>query len=277
MGLSTTLIVAVPSSADSWTQIGTDVVPQGSKTIKKVKVSLAPDNGASNISVRNAPVVRLLGDGLQEQTPHEFLGPFGTATGVGNGSGDQEKMAVEYDVDIPVAEGGTIEAQVNTLDEAITAGTVLVFLQYSEQAKAAKNSMSQFIDAAGTTTADAYSSVGTIRIPKPDDAVAPSKIIGIAIGVAPDQGTSAVHLRTAPRIRLTGNGIKENGDHEFLGPTADQDTLASTVGGANLSNMTEIYTGLDIPISPGGEILVEQRFEVETPTASTVAVVLLYA
>jgi len=276
MGLSTTMIVAVPTAADSWTQVGTDVVPQAAKTIKKIRIGLAPDNGATNISVRNAPVVRLLGDGLAEQTPHEYLGAFGGVTGVGNGSGVQENMTTKYNVDIPVVEGGTIEVQVNTLDEAITAGTVMVYIEYSAEEKKAVNSMSQYVDATGDTTADRWSAVGTIRIPKPDDAVAPTRIIGIAIGVAPDQGTSAIHLRTAPRIRLTGNGIKENGDHEFLGKTADQDTLAATVGAANLANMTEMYE-VNIPVSAGGEILVEQRFDVETPTASTVAVALLYA
>lgn len=275
MGLSSTIIVAVPSSADSWTQVGTIVVPQGMKRAHKVEINIAPDNAATNLSVRNAPVVRLLGDGLTEQTPHEFLGPFGALSGTTAGCASQEKLSVEHMTDIPVSAGGTIEAQVNTLDEAITAGTVTVAVYFDDKAPTQKNSMSQYVDAALDTTADRWTNIGTIRIPLPESGKAPSKISEILIGVAPDQGTSSAAKRISPRIRITGDGLKTSGTREYVGPTGQQIILDAVGGGAPLSNMTKRIIE-DLEINAGGQLLIEQRQDVEAVTAGTIAVQLRY-
>ena len=276
MGLSNSLIVAVPTAADSWTQVGTITVPQGMKRIHRVQIGLSPDNGTTLLSIRNAPVIRLLGDGLVEQTPHEYLGPFGGMSGVVNGGASQEGLGNKHETDIPVSPGGTIEVQVNTLDEAITAGTVTVVVFFDEKAPTANNSMSQYTDAAGDTTADRWTSIGTIRIPQPEAGKAPKKIIKLTIAVAPDQGTAAAVLRGAFRVRLTGDGLVGSGTREYAGVTFQTIGVAAVAGGAPLNNLT-MEIEVDIDINAGGSILVEQIFDVETPTASTVAAAVQYA
>lgn len=276
MGLSSTVIVAVPTAADSWTQVGTITIPQGMKRIEKIQIGLSPDNGTTLLSVRNAPVVRLLGDGLVEQTPHEYLGAFGGMSGVVNGGTSQEGLDNEHMTDIPVSVGGTLEVQVKTLDEAITAGTVTVTVFFDEKAPTSSNSMSQIVEAAGDTTADRWTNIGTIRIPKPEDAKAPKKIIMLTVACAVDQGTSAAVLRGTPRYRITGDGLVGSGTREFAGVPFQTIGVAAVAGGAPLSNLTK-QIKVDIECNAGGSILVEQRFDVETPTASTMAAAVAYA
>lgn len=276
MTQSETGLVAVPSSADSWTDIATITVPAGVKRLKKVRVGIAPDWGTTAGSVRHAPVYRLQGSGLLEQSPHEYIGPFGGHAEATTGGIAEEGTYLDYDVDIPVQTGGQIVAQVNTLDEAVTAGSTYVNLFFDEKDPVMGNSMSQYVDAAGTTTADAYATVGTFTVPRPAEGKAPTKIRKVVLAVAVDQGTSAISLRTASRFRLTGSGIGEGGNHDFVGPLGFSGMIgASASQGAAHSVMTAIID-VDIPVNAGGQILAEHRYDVETPTASTVAVGLLY-
>jgi hypothetical protein len=271
---SETQIGAVPTSADSWTDLTNFTVPAGVKRLCKVRFAIAPDVGTSATSVRQAPVFRLTGSGLLEQNPHEYLGPFGGQSMVTSGGVQMENMAVEYDVDIPVQTGGIITVSVNTLDEAITAGTVMANLYYDDKDVSAANCMSQYVDAAAASTADVWTAVGTLTVPAPAPEKSPKKIRAVCIGVALDQGTSAISLRTAPRIRLTGSGIGEGGSHEFIGPTAaSAEVTAGAVAYSKLNARIEV----DIPVSASGAIVVEQRFDGEVPTAGTIAVGLLYA
>jgi len=137
--------------------------------------------------------------------------------------------------------------------------------------------MAQVIDVAGTTTADAYASVGTVNIPKTSGAKDPKKIKKILIGVAPDQGTSAVSLRIAPVIKLTGAGIIGSGDLEYVGKLGFSGEIGTTPSqGIGFDGMTQ-EIDVDIDINAGGEIDVEHKFVGETPTASTVAVGFVYA
>lgn len=272
---TSTYIVAVPTAADTFTRIGLDTVPAGASRLKKAKISVAPDHGISAISVRDAPVLRLLGAGLQEQSPHDFLGMFGGVAVVTAGGVTQQNLTAEYDLDIPVSTGGQIDTLVNTLDEAITAGTVLVELTYDDQVAAANNQMSQYVDAAGTTTADAWTSVGTITVAKTVTDKDPVRIRQLTLGVAVDMGTTAISLRLASRFRLTGAGIGGGaGLHEFIGPTG---TDAQVTDGTMSHDKGTVIMNVDIPVNAGGVITVEHRFDIETPTASTVAVGLVYA
>ena len=166
--------VAVPSSADSWTDVGTFTVPAGIKRLKMIKVGLTPDWGLTAASVRMAPAFRLIGSGTLEQGDHQYLGQFGGHAEVTTGAIEHHELDLEYETDIPVQVGGTFTAQVNTLDEAVTAGTVLVNAMYDDNDAKASNSMSQFVDVAGTTSADAFTTVGTLTIPKTEAGKDPS-------------------------------------------------------------------------------------------------------
>jgi hypothetical protein len=272
---SSTGFVAVPTAADTFTRIYLDTVPAGATRLRKIRGSLALDHGAGAISVRDAPVFRLQGNGLQEQSPHDYLGMFGGAAWVGVGGAVQENMTAKYDVDIPVSTGGTIDVQIDTLDEAITAGTVLAELTYDDQPAAAVNQMAQYVDSAGTTTVDVWANIGTITVPKTITAKDPVKIVKVCLGVAPDQGTTTGSLRTSSRFRMSGSGIGGGaGLHEFIGPTGAEADLTS---GAKLNQAGTVWLDTDIPVNAGGLITVDHRYEIEVPTASTVAMGLVYA
>ena len=267
-----TQVVAVPTAADAWTSFTDIMVPAGAKSLKKVIVGVAVDE-ADPAGVRFAPVFRLLGSGLLEQSPHEYLGPAGNiAAKTTSGAYASELNVVEHDVDIPVATGGTITPQVITLDEAMTAGTCSICLIFSEAEAEAANSMSTYIDAAMTTTAGAWAAVGTITIPQMAAGKAPTRIIELAMMIATDQATIAL-LRCASRFRLTGSGIAEGGLHEYLGPQSG--TGASTAGILGYSHqMVKLKT--EIPVNAGGQILVEQFLTTETPTAGTAALGMMF-
>ena len=276
MEISEQVNVAVPSSADAFTTVGTFTVPAGVKRLKAISIILAPDWALTAISVRFAPVIRLIGSGLLEQGDHEYLGKFGGVSVVTTGGLSQNDLKIMYETDIPVQPGGTFEAQVNTLDEAVTAGSVIVGATYDDKAPTEKNSMSQYIDVAGTTTADVYAAVGTFTIPKLESGKDPTRIIAIVIAVAVDQGTSAISLRTTPVIRLSGAGLQNPGLHDYIGKAGSYSHCGSTPSqGVVADGQTEVIP-VDIDINPGGQILVEHQFIDETPTASTVAVGFIY-
>jgi len=271
--ISQTGIVAVPAAADSWTSINEFTVPADVKRLSKVKFSVAPDFGVAATSIRVAPVYRLQGSGLLEQSPHEYVGNMGGLSAVTVGSAVMQDNVIEYDVDIPVQTGGTIDVQVNTLDEAITAGTVRCELEFDEIAPTLKNSMSQYADAALDTTPDRWATVDTITVPRAAEGKSPTKIREIDIGTGIDQGVAAISLRVGARVRLSGSGVGRSGALEFLAASAGNESI--TDGVIAYSNLTKKHH-VNIPINAGGQILIEQRVDVETPTAGTIAVGLLY-
>lgn len=268
---------AVPTAADTWTQVDNFVVPAGVKRIKRITLTVTPDWGTTAGSVRAAPVIRLIGAGIIEQNPHEYLGMFASHAEVTTGGISANELEMAYDVDIPVQAGGNFDIQCNSLDEAITAGTVAIGIQYDDQAPKSKNSMAQYVDAAGTTTADAFAALGTITIPKTEGGKDPTKIVALVIGVALDQGTSAISLRTVPIIRLTGAGIKGSGKYEYLGQCHYSGEIGTTPSQGVVQDNGTIVVPVDIDINAGGQITVEQQFVTETPTASTVAVGFIYS
>lgn len=276
MTQSDSQLVAVPSAADTWTDLPAFTVPAGVKRLTKIRVTTVPDWGTSEISVRGAPVFRLTGSGLLEQNPHEFLGVFFGVAMKTTGGISHSRLIAEYAIDAKVQTGGQIVAQVNTLDEAITAGTSSVNLFYDELEVTSKNSQSQYVDAAGTTTADSWVAVGTFTLPNPGAENRPTKITRICLGVALDQGVNAISLRTASRFRLTGSGIAEGGNHIYEGPKCYSGEVGSTPSQGTNQNDGTVWIDVEVPINAGGQILAEHFFDNETPTASTVAVGLVY-
>jgi hypothetical protein len=209
-----------------------------------------------------------------EQNPHEYPGPCGNiASKTTSGAYAAELNFTEYDVDIPVAEGGTIVPQAISFDEVITAGTVSLQLDFSSAAAKGNNSMAQQVNVAASTTAGAWYTVDTIKVPKLVTGKDPVKIVKLFIGNPTDQATIAL-LRCALRVRLSGAGVGESGDHEYLGPHSG--TGCNTAGILGYSHQWVIHD-VDIPVNAGGEILVEHYFTTETPTAGTVIVGVVYA
>ena len=257
--------VAVPSAADTWTDMAAVTVPANMKRLKKVIIKLAPDE-ADPAGVRFAPVLRLEGSGLAEQAPHHYGGPMGNiGAKTTSGAYAFEGGPQEYETDIAVVPGSTILPRINTLDEAITAGTFTVELVFDDQAPKAKNSQADYVDAAMTTTAGAWAAVGTIRIPKVAAGNDPTVIKRVSLGLATDQATIAL-LRCASRFRIYGSGLKNSGPIEFAGPHSG--TGCNTAGILGYSRQIE-HQDVNIEIIAGSDITVEQYLTTETPTAGT--------
>lgn len=272
MPQSKTIVGAVPAAADVWTDVGTITVPANVSRLKRALFSLAPDFGATG-TVRAAPIIRLLGSGLLEQSPHEYIAPACNAVLGVSGAGVFELNNMEYMLDIAVATGGTITVQVLTADEAITAGTIRAMLEFDEQSPESGNHQAQTINAAMTTTPDVWAAVDTVTIPRSAEGTSPTRIKKITIAGVTDQAALAL-LRCSQRIRFSGSGLGEGGDHEFLGVASG--TMAATPGVLAYSNQIVSYD-VDIPVNAGGQIEVEQIQDVETPTAGTVIIGFEYA
>lgn len=271
---SETLAAVAPTAADSWTAVGTITVPAGAKSIKKVKVGAITDQGTAAATTHFAPVFRLLGSGLEEQSPHEYVGPGSNIPLIAAtvGYAIAESNFIEYDVDIPVSVGGTIDVQVNALDEVQT-GDVVVELDFSGEAAGAKNSMAQYVDAARGATADVWATVGTITIPQPKAGNAPTKIKEIVCGIVPDVAATAVSEMVVSRFRMTGAGLAEGGRHDYLGNQAGNGCVTT---GPGVYQNCIVRHKIDVPINAGGQILVEQRLETEVPDGGTAVFGVLY-
>jgi len=277
---------AAPTSSDAWTDISNISVPAKVQTLEKIWIGHAPDptlTGGTIASIRAAPVFRLTGSGLLEQSPHEYvLDGMQYILDTVATNFDAALLALSnviqgYKVSIPVQVGGQIDAQMMLLDEVGFAGSGVVGFEFSDESPSGNNQMSEYVDVAGTTTADVFSTVGTLTVPQLDNA--PSIIRELVIVCAPDMGTGAVSLRVSPVIRLTGSGIAEGGDHDFIGSWGYiNHTLKGGTGveGGAVSYKNIARIPVNIPINAGGSILVEHLFVGETPTASTVVVGVLY-
>lgn len=264
---SITVTAASPTAADSWTAVGTITVPAGAKRITKVKVAAVSDAGTGAATTHFAPVFRLLGSGLEEQSPHEYVGPGSNIPLIAATAGYAiaETNFLEYDVDIPVSVGGTIDVQCNALDEVQT-GQVSVELDFDGAAASGKNSMSQYVDATRSATADVWATVGTITLPQPQAGNAPKRIKEIVCGIVPDVAATAVSEMSCSRFRMSGAGLAEGGLHEYLGNQAGNGCV---VTGPGVYQDTIVRHKVDVPVNAGGQILVEQRIDTEVPDGGT--------
>lgn len=268
---SETVALSATPTADTWTLVGTFTVPAGVARLVRVNVGIAPDPGGV-ITARFAPVIRLIGSGLGEQSPHQYLCPAGNWSGPASSGDEIELGNEEYEVDIPVTTGGTFQVQSNFLDEGAVPQTTKVQVVYDSAAPSGRNSMSDYVDSVQPTAADAWQTVGTIVVPKMSEANNPKAIREICLMHATDMAASAV-IRSSSRFRLTGAGIGEGGAHEYLGPSAG--AAGATTGAYGYSHQM-VRQKVTVPVNPGGSILVEALIDSELPTGGTVAVGVLY-
>ena len=163
MGMSHTVTSVAPTAADAWTAVGVVTVPDGAKSLVGVKINYAVDPGTTAVVVHSVPVIRLIGSGLLEQSPHQYIGPGVDAASIAATAGynvTQPHTRI-YDVSIEVSVGGTIDVQCNSLDE-IVAGQVTVEMDFSPDAPKGGNSMSDYVDAPIPGSVDAWVTVTTM-------------------------------------------------------------------------------------------------------------------
>lgn len=258
-------------TADTWTLVGTFTVPAGVESLKKIGIGISIDPGAAS-TARIAPAIRLIGSGLLEQSPHEYLASAGNFASPASGGGAIELKNQEYDVDIPVSTGGTYEVQVNFIAEGAVPMTAKVQATYSPEKASGKNSMSVYVTSAQPTAADAWQTVGIIVVPKMEGATSPKTIKEVCMMHATDQAVNAT-LRSSSAFRLSGAGIAEGGDHTLNGPSGG--AFSVTTGWYTYENRM-VRTKIEIPVNAGGSILVEARIDAELPSAGTVAVGVLF-
>lgn len=270
---SMTVTAASPTAANSWTAVGSITVPAGSKSIKKVKVNAITDAGTAAATTHFAPVIRLLGAGLEEQSPHEYVAPGSNIPLIAATAGYAiaETNFLEYDVDIGVSVGGVIDVQALAISEVQT-GQVSVELDFSPEAAGGKNSMAQYVTAA-IGAVNTWVTVGTINVPQPKAGSEPKKIKEIICGIVPDVAATAVSEMVSARFRISGAGIAEGGTHEYLGNSAGNGCV---VTGPGVYQDTIVRHKLDIPVNSGGQILVEQRIDTEVPDGGDAVFGVLY-
>lgn len=272
--MSHSVTAVAPTGADAWTAVGTITVPAGAKSVKKVVLGVSHDAGTAAATVHWAPVFRLIGSGLLEQSPHEYVGngddiPLVAATA---GQAISNDKPIIYDVDIPVAVGGTIDLQVNSLDEVAT-GQVTAMLVFSDEQAGGSNSMSQYVDAAIPAAVDAWTAVGTITVPQSKEGASPKAIKEIVCGFIPDIAATAVSERVATRFRMTGSGLAEGGNHEYIGSMAG---CGNVVTGPGAYDDMLVRYKLNVPVNAGGQILVETIHETELCDGGTSVFGVLY-
>lgn len=275
MTQSESAVAAVPGAADSWTSLNAFTVPAGVRRLKRVKVGQAPDPGAL-AQMHVTPLVRLTGSGLLEQNPHIFAAQAIDLSIVagGSGGGVVEPEVWAYEVDIPVATGGVIQVDFICLSEVPAAMTMRCELDYDAVDPTATNQMS---DAVSTSTlpgaADAWATVGTLTVPQVLPEKSPKRIREIVCGLNPDEAGNTL-IRGSTRFRLSGAGIAEGGLHHLLG--SQKGVMWTTPGAQAVGRALVRHKDVDIPVNPGGQILVEMITDVELPAAGTYVFAVLY-
>lgn len=266
---SETIVGAVPAAADVWNNIGIITVPAGVKRLTRIRAGIAPAPGAL-FQIHTTPVIRLIGSGVLEQSPHEYVcqGVNMSITAANTGGFNAEPEIFDYDVDIPVAVGGQITVQVNYLDEIVAALTMRAELDFDEKDPTAKNQMSQYVDAAAPVAAGAWVQVGILNVPQVGPANSPSYIREIVCGIVPDVAGNAL-LRNSARFRLTGSGLKEGGLHEFI---STQMGVMWTTPGAQGSYDPIVRIPVELGVNPGGQILAEVISDIDLQPATSTAV-----
>lgn len=266
-----TLALSATPTADTWTTIGTFTVPAGVKRLTRVKYGVTLD-AAEAVVARVLPAFRIMGSGLAEQSPHEYLGSSGGVLGIAANEAALSLDPQSYDVDIPVMTGGQYLVQVNFLDEGAVPMTAKVEVAYDNAETERKNSMSQYVDSVQPTAADAWQTVGTINVPQLAAGNNPTKIREIVMAHALDMAVTGT-LRASSRFRLSGSGIAEGGSHEYIGACQGAGVTAAATEKYDKGTVRQTT---DIPVNPGGSILVEALLDSDLPTAGSVAVALHY-
>lgn len=264
---------AVPTVADTFTAVGTIRAPAGMKRLRHISIGLAPDQTLASTSVRYAVVIRIIGSGLLEQSPHDYVGPCGGEFGLTDEAPAVSLLNADYDVDIPIGLGGDINIQAETITEVLAAGSITVGLIFDDEASKTKNSMADVLTHANPTAADAWQNMGTLNVPQGEGDKAPKKITRILIGMGIDQGIAAFSLRHALNIRLSGAGLKGGGLHEFVGPHGDSGIVV--IGGNMFLNVL-LQQDVNMDVNPAGVITIEAILITELPTAGSVVVGLMY-
>ena len=267
MGMSHTVTSVAPTAADAWTAVGVVTVPAGAKSLVGVKINYAVDPGTTAVVVHSVPVIRLIGSGLLEQSPHQYIGPGVDAASIAATAGynvTQPHTRI-YDVSIEVSVGGTIDVQCNSLDE-IVAGQVTVEMDFSPDAPKGGNSMSDYVDAPIPGSVDAWVTVGSLTVPQAKAGAEPKKIKRVTCEFVPDVAATAVSERSSTRFRMTGAGLGEGGLHEFLGPCLGG---YSVVTGPGVYDHCIVDHDTNIPVNPGGTILVETIHDTELADGGT--------
>ncbi len=250
-------VQAATGAANVWIATGNIVVPAGVVSLKKVIVGVAPDPGIGAVTIHLVPVFRLLGSGLLEQKPHQYIAQGCDVAQIVAGLSCQtpQLALMEYDVDIPVQTGGVIEVQHMNIAEAFP-GIARCELVFSAEAAGAGNNMSDFVTAVAPAAAAAWIAVGNLTVPTLGAGASPVKIKRIDCGLVADSVAAiTTSIMVSSRFRLTGSGIAEGGNHHILG---NESVVACVGAGEGYLDRCIMTHMVDIPVNAGGIILVEQ-------------------
>jgi len=254
-------VTAASGAANVWTAVGIIVVPAGVASMKKVKVGFAPDPGVAAVTIHTAPVFRLTGSGILEQNPHMYLAQAVDCVLIAATTAlvAAEPAVQVYDTDIPIQTGGQIVIESMCIAETIP-GSMRAELVFSPDAAAGGNNMSDYVTAVMPAAAATWTGVGTFTVPQLGANNSPKRIKRIDCGFVNDNLAAVTSLRTSSRFRLTGSGVAEGGNHHFLG---NQNSGSNVVTGSGMFCSMIVTHLCDVPVNPGGQILVETILDVE--------------
>jgi hypothetical protein len=258
---SESVYAAAPAAANTWTLVGNITVPAGAATLRKVKIGTAPDPGVAAATLHLAPVYRLTGSGIAEQSPHIFVAQGADCVLVAATTSlvAAQPAVMIYDVDIPVQTGGIITVEEMSIAEAVP-GSNRCELVFDSAAPSGKNGMCDYVSHVMVTAADSWQTVGTLTVPQVGSGKSPTRIKRVDCGFVNDNLGAVTSLRTSSRFRLTGSGINEGGLHHFLG---NQNSGSNVVTGSGMYDSMIVTHLCDIPVNPGGNILVETILDTE--------------
>lgn len=249
-------VQAALGAFNTWLATGNITVPAGVASLKKVIIGVAPDPGVGAATIHLLPVFRLLGSGLLEQNPHQYVAQGCDSAHIAAGlvCNNPEPALMIYDVDIPVQTGGVIEVQHMNITEAFP-GIARCELVFGAEASAGGNNMSDYVTAVAPAAAAAWLAVGTLTVPQLGEGKSPKRIKRIDCGIVPD-GVAAIttSLMVSTRYRLTGSGVAEGGNHHILGNGQAQSCVGA---GEGMVDRCIVTHHTDIPVNAGGAILVE--------------------
>lgn len=268
-------ISAASGALNVWAALGNIQVPAGVASLKKVKVVLAPDPGVAAAAPHTIPVFRLTGSGLLEQSPHLYLGQGVDSVLIAAATTlvAQEPGIQVYDVDIPVQTGGQIVVESMCITEAYV-GSMNCELVFSVEAAKGGNNMSDYVNAVMPAAAAVWVAVGTLQVPQLGAGASPKMIKRVDCGFVNDSAGGVTSLRCSIRFRITGSGVAEGGLHHFLGNANCSSGVAASTGG---HDHMIVRHDVDVPVNPGGQIVVEAIFDVELPDAGDMIFGVQYA
>jgi len=251
------------SAVNTWTALtnygataaGAVQVPSKARFISKIEISTAWDVNSTAAVYKLMSAIRLSGNGLVNGGIYKFLGQVGYHAQVNAFASGSYHQMTTYMTRIPVSPSDQISIEGNMLAEDAGDATIVCTLHFSGSDPGSgivdadcRNNNITAVDTATSMTTLGGDTLGVFKVPTNR-----SKIIGIAIAVAPDMAAGAAAQRCVGVAQLTGPALKSGGNY-----MVQSDTYAySAQGSAGWGQGGQVVIhGVDLEVVPASELTV---------------------